>query len=87
VGCRQSQADLLSLRGEGVKDWLLPDATHVSAEAVGQVLNVSPWRRHGKRDIWIGQKGDPMTTVPANDPRAIAVALKKMLAIHLPTAR
>jgi len=41
--------------------------------------NVSPWRRHGKRDTWIGQKGDPITTAPGNDPQAIAVALKKML--------
>ena len=59
----------------------------MSAETAGQVLNVSPWRRHGRRDAWIGHKGDPMTTVPVNDPGAIAVALRTMLAMHLPAAR
>ena len=70
-----------------VKGWLLPAATNVSAGAVGQVLNGSPWRRHGKRDTWIGQKGDPMTTAPANDPWAFAVAVTMMLAMDLRAAR
>jgi hypothetical protein len=53
----------------------------------GRALNISPCRRHGSRDAWIGQKGDPMTTVLINDPPAIGVALKNMLAIRMPTAR
>jgi hypothetical protein len=69
------------------KDWLLPDATYVSAEAEGQVVNVLPWRRHGKRNAWVGTRGDPVATASMNEPATIGAVVKNMLAICLPPAR
>jgi hypothetical protein len=70
-----------------VKSWLLPDATYVLAESANGVLTVTPWRRHGLRDAWVGTNSGPTETTPADDPAAIGKALKDMLAICLPPAR
>ena len=76
----------LLLQAFGVRTdraWLT-HATSASVERLGDTVRVSPWRRAGKQNSWVGRLGDPVGEAAAADAEQVGRSLRELLSRSLP---